>query len=196
MRHSAAQDRSTATVVIGVAVVLAVAVGAVVVWAAMRGEGPERAGTMVPAPAVTIAPSARSVGVLPAVESLAVLRDWDRARAAAWEAGDIATLRALYTRGSAAGTRDVAMLRQWRGRGLRVRGMSMQVLAVELRARAARRLVLVVTDRLVGAEAVRGHPTATPGGLSLPTDRPTTRQLTFVRTEAGWVLDSATPVRS
>ena len=195
MRHSGARDRSTAVVVVGTAVALLLAVAAVVVWAAVRGDAPPSGRTAVPAAAASIAPSARSVGVLPVVESLAVLRDWDRSRAAAWAAGDVAALRALYARGSKAGERDVAMLRRWRGRGLRVRGMSMQLLSVELRARTARRLVLVVTDRLVGAEAVRAGSSATPSGLALPRDRPSTRRLTFMRTSGRWRLASVTPAR-
>ncbi|MDN5746054.1 MAG: hypothetical protein L0H31_13140 [Nocardioidaceae bacterium] len=199
MRDSGS-DRSTAAVVIGVAVALVLAVGAVVVWVAVHGDAGVSEGTPKPAPAAAIASSARSVGVLPAVESLVVLREWDRSRAAAWAAGDVAALRDLYRRGSTAGERDVAMLRRWRERGLRVRGMSMQVLSVELRARTARRLVLVVTDRLVGARAVRGGGSATPSGgqpsgLPLPEDRASSRRLTFTRVGGRWLLSAATPTR-
>lgn len=138
------------------------------------------------APVAVVAPEAGPVSVTRAVSSLAILRDWDRSRAAAWADGDARALARLYVDGSGAGARDVAMLRAWRDRGLRVEGMSMQVLAVELRTRTARRVVLVVTDRLVGAQAVgRGDRRA------LPRDDPTTRRLVFRQVGGRWLLESA-----
>jgi hypothetical protein len=123
------------------------------------------------------------------VGSLVVLRDWDRARARAWAEGDLGSLRRLYARGSVAGARDAAMLRRWTERGLRVRGMAMQVVAVALHERTQWRLVLVVTDRLVGAVAVgRGREVA------LPRDGESTRRLAFRRTGGRWVLASAQEV--
>lgn len=140
----------------------------------------------VRAPVAVVAPEARSISVTRAVSSLAVLRDWDRARADAWAAGDADALRRLYVRGSGAGRADVAMLRKWASRGARVEGMSMQVLAVELRARTARRVVLVVTDRLVGARAV-----AAGAEVALPNDLATTRRLVFRKAGSAWLLASA-----
>lgn len=171
------------TVIVGTAVVLLLAAG-LVARAALH-HPPAR--TTNAAPAAAVAPAARDIGVVRAVGSLAVLRDWDRARAAAWEAGDLAALRDLYLPGSAAGRADVAMLRRWTARGLRVEGMAMQVLAVELRLRTDRRLVLVVTDRLVGAVAVG------PGGrrADLPRDGATRRRLEFRRSDGDWLLASA-----
>jgi hypothetical protein len=132
-----------------------------------------------------------------------VLRDWDRARAAAWSSGDPDVLAGLYVDGSRAGATDVAMLRAWRERGLRVEGMSMQVLAVELRERTERRLVLVVTDRLVGAVAVTWSrdgccATSSTNGVQLPRDQVSTRTLVFRRTGGRWLLASAqeSPVAS
>lgn len=162
----------------GVAAVLLVGV-------ALRG-GSSTPRPPVRAPVAVVAPEAGSVSVTRAVSSLAILRDWDRSRAAAWAEGDARALARLYVDGSEAGARDVAMLRAWRDRGLRVEGMSMQVLAVELRARTARRLVLVVTDRLVGAQAVG------PGDRrALPRDDPTTRRLVFRAVNGSWLLESA-----
>jgi hypothetical protein len=172
-------------VLVGTAVVLSLA-AALVVGAALHH--PSR--TTNAAPTASVAPAARDVGVARAVGSLAVLRDWDRARAAAWEVGDPAALRDLYARGSAAGRADVAMLRRWTARGLRVEGMAMQVLAVELRLRTDRRLVLVVTDRLVGAEAVA----ADGRRVALPRDGATRRRLEFHRSGARWLLASAVEV--
>lgn len=117
-----------------------------------------------------------------------VLRAWDRARAAAWADGDAAALAELYVRGSTAGEQDVAMLRRWTERGLRVHGMRMQVLRVDVRTRSERRLVLWVTDRLTGAVAVRGSDDTT---WRLPADRADTRRLVFRRTAGSWRLASS-----
>jgi hypothetical protein len=166
---------------IGVAAVVVLAVVALVVTGLVRSvvdDGPERRTT---APTVVAA----KVSVTEAVSALAVLRDWDRARASAWAAGDARALRRLYLRGSPAGRHDVAMLRRWGGRGLRVRGMAMQVLSVELRVRTDRRIALVVTDRLAGAVAV---PVGGGTRRTLPRDGVTTRRLEFRRTAGGWVL--------
>src|SRR5690349_3115068 len=61
-----------------------------------------------------VAPIPPHTSVVAALASLTVLRDWDRGRAAAWRTGDADALRRLYTAGSEAGARDVAMLRRWR----------------------------------------------------------------------------------
>ncbi|WP_182376658.1 hypothetical protein [Nocardioides sp. WS12] len=168
-----------------------VLVGALVAGAALRGDDPAPSPAGVPA--AVIAPEARTVSVAGAVSSLAVLREWDRSRAAAWASGDPAALGRLYVHGSRAGVADVAMLRAWRERGLRIEGMSMQVLEVELRARTERRLVLVVTDRLVGAEAV-----GTGERRMLPQDQATTRELEFRAVGGQWLLASVqeSPVAS
>ena len=116
-----------------------------------------------------------------AVTALAVLRAWDVRRAAAWAAGDEAALAALYTDGSAAGRRDRAMLGRYGARGLRVRGMRMQVLAGKVRTRTTGRIVLVVTDRLAHAVAVG------PGvRVALPRDRATQRTIVLLRGAGEW----------
>ena len=175
--------------VVAGAVVLVILACVLVTWAALR-EHPESSerpsGTTPAAAAAVVAPGARQVDVVRAVGSLAILRDWDRARAEAWAAGDVGALRRLYTPGSTAGQRDAAMLRRWTARGLRVRGMSMQVLAVELRRRTDRTLVLVVTDRLSGAEAV-----GPAGSVELPRDGASTRRLSFREVAGRWLLRSA-----
>ncbi|MCX6399366.1 MAG: hypothetical protein NTX33_05475 [Propionibacteriales bacterium] len=179
MRISGSRWLVVATAVL---VLIAAALAGWAVISAGRPAGPEP----VRAPVAVVAPEARSISVTAAVSSLAVLRDWDRARADAWAVGDVDALRRLYVRGSEAGRADVAMLRQWSDRGVRVEGMSMQVLAVELRARTARRVVLVVTDRLVGAEAV-----APGGAVALPRDRATTRRLVFRKVGGSWLVAGA-----
>lgn len=122
--------------------------------------------------------------------ALAVLRAWDVRRAAAWARGDLTALRGLYTEGSGAGRRDVAMLRSWAGRGLRVRGMRMQVLAARVRVASGRRLVLVVTDRLASAVAVgRGVRSV------LPRDAASTRIVSLRLVAGEWRTSSVRPSR-
>jgi hypothetical protein len=127
------------------------------------------------------------------VAALAVLGTWDVRRAAAWAAGDEAALAALYTDGSAAGRRDRAMLGRYGARGLRVRGMRMQVLAGKVRSRTAGRIVLVVTDRLAHAVAVRRGTR-----VVLPRDRATRRTIVLRRVAGEWrvaqVWAQASPV--
>jgi hypothetical protein len=99
-----------------------------------------------------------------------VLGEWDRARARAFAAGDVAALRALYVDGSRAGTADVRLLRDYLRRSLRVEGMRMQLLEVEVLDRGPDRLRVKVTDRLIGAVVVG------PGlRRRLPRDRASTR---------------------
>lgn len=175
-------------VVAGTALLVLVA-GLLVGWAALRAPSDRTTPARPPAPASPAAaasaapatPGAPAPGASRAVAALGVLRAWDRARAAAWARGDPRALAALYVPGARAGVADVAMQRRWHARGLRVRGMSMQVLAAEVRVRAPDRLVLVVTDRLAGAVAV-------PGGLPLPRDQPTTRRLDLRRVGGRWLL--------
>lgn len=83
-----------------------------------------------------------------------VLRDWDRARAAAYAHGDVAALRRLYLGRSAAGRADARLLRRYLARGLRVEGMRTQLLELCVLDHGPRRLRLRVVERLVGAEAV------------------------------------------
>ncbi|MGZ6792311.1 MAG: hypothetical protein ACXVFV_05115 [Mycobacteriales bacterium] len=112
---------------------------------------------------------------------LAVLHAWDARRAAAWADGDTAALRSLYVAGSRSGAADVAMLRRWRARGVRARGLQMQVLAAEVRAATPHRLVLVVTDRLVGAYAV-----AAGERVALPRDTPTRHRVVLALVAGEW----------
>lgn len=170
---------SLAALVAVTALVVTVVVRAEVGDAGPAGPGGPRTSRSMP-----------DVKVTEAVASLAVLRDWDAARAAAWRAGDVGALRGLYLPGSRAGERDTAMLRQWAARGLVVRGMAMQVLAVELLARTDRRIVLLVTDRLARAVATRDEGRR-PGTWDLPGDTVSTRRLAFRFAGAGWRLASA-----
>jgi hypothetical protein len=114
---------------------------------------------------------------LPAAE---VLGSWDRARARAFATGDLAALRALYRPGSAAGTADVRLFRAYRARGLRIEGMRMQLLGVEVLHEGPHRLRLRVTDRLAAAVAV-GDGLRVP----LPRDAASTRVVELRRRAAG-----------
>jgi hypothetical protein len=129
--------------------------------------------------------------IAPRTQAVAVLADWDRRRSAAWAAGDGAALTGLYAPGSTAGRRDVAMLERWRERGLRVSGLRMQVLAVEVRERTEGRWDLLVTDRLGGGVAVGpGTPTA------LPRDEWSTRRIVLVRVAGEWRVETVSAVSS
>ncbi|GAA4723547.1 hypothetical protein GCM10023350_02300 [Nocardioides endophyticus] len=125
----------------------------------------------------------------------AVLHEWDDRRAAAWASSDVAEVRSLYVPGSPAGRAEVAMLRAWRERGLRVEGMRMQLVDLDVRRASAARLDLVVTDRLTGAVA------AGPGvRLPLPRDRATTRRVVLVHEGGLWrvaqSVEGARPLRT
>lgn len=124
-----------------------------------------------------------------------ILADWDERRAAAWASGDVGELTSLYAVGSRTGAADVRLLRDYLERGLTVEGLTTQVLALEVAARSPRRLVLVVTDRVVGARAVGG---ASP--VTLPADRASTRRIVLVRAGEDWLVaearDQASPAAS
>ncbi len=171
-------------VTIAVAAVIVVAVVALVISGLLRS-APGDEDRSSPTPADPLPRVAPSVTITEAVASLAVLRDWDRARSAAWAQGDVSALQRLYRPGSSARAHDVGMLTRWVERGLRVRRMTMQVLSVELRVRTERRIVLDVTDRLADAVAV---PLGGGRRQLLPRDSLTTRRLAFELTRAGWVL--------
>jgi hypothetical protein len=113
------------------------------------------------------------------------LARWDRARSAAWARGSVEALRRLYLPGSSAAERDVRLLRRYADRGLRVEGLRVQVLSWTVVARRPDRLVLRVTDRVLGGVAVRSDGSTR---ARLPADRPTERRLTLVRREGRWLM--------
>lgn len=113
-----------------------------------------------------------------------IVAAWDRRRARAWEQGDVRRLRGLYVSGSDAGRRDLEMLRDYRKRGLTVRGMRMQVLTWKVVRSEPDRLVVDLTDRLTGAQVIGGDDRV----RALPTDRATQRRLTLVRQQGRWLM--------
>lgn len=128
-----------------------------------------------PEPAATVAAPDRTA-------ALAVLRDWDTARAAAWQRGDDRALAALYTGASRSGLADRRLLAAYDARGLRVHGLGVQRAAVEVVRASPHRVVLVVTDRLAGGW-VR---TRSGERVDLPHDRWSTRRVVLVGREGEW----------
>ena len=112
-----------------------------------------------------------------------MLAQWDERRAAAWASGDPERLRSLYAADSRTGVADVRLLRHYLSRGLRVEGLTTQVLALDVVRRSSRRLVLDVTDRVSAGAAVGG---ATP--VALPADRASRRRVVLVRTGERWLV--------
>jgi hypothetical protein len=110
-----------------------------------------------------------------------VLRAWDARRAEAWARGDPGLLAKLYTPRSVAGRRDRAMLRAWVTRGLVVRELRTQLVAVRELRRTRSTWTLQVTDRLAGGVAV-GRGVRRP----LPVDEATTRIIELRRMGGQW----------
>jgi len=152
-------------------VVLGLLTGVTAVVVAVRGDRPP------------YAPHDRGVARGSGAEPFAVgvLRRWDARRSRAYADADPAALRALYVAGSRAGAADLAVLRGYRQRDLRVTGMRTQVLGVRVVGRTPRRLTLVVTDVLAGAVAVSGG-----RRWALPRDRPSTRRVVLVKNGGVW----------
>jgi hypothetical protein len=98
----------------------------------------------------------------------------------------------LYAPGSATGVRDVAELRQWGERGLRVEGLRQQVAGLRVVRHRPGRLVVLVTDRTVDAIAVGAH-----RRTALPTSAWRCHRVRLVRRHGRWVVDEvvAQPAR-
>jgi hypothetical protein len=107
-----------------------------------------------------------------------VLREWDRARAAAYATGSVRSLRELYVAG--AGEADVRMLRSYLRRGYRVESLRMQLLAVDVLRHRPGAWSLRVTDRVAAAAAV-GYGER----VALPRDRASTRTIELRRDRSG-----------
>lgn len=150
----------------------------------VQAQVPDRPAEADEAPRSAAPPTATAASP-PASPASGILQEWDRARAAAWASGDVTALDRLYVEGSAAGEADVALLQRYRERGLTVRNMSMQVLALRVHDHSRRRLVIDVTDRLVGAVAEGAQ-----GTRDLPRDQPTARRLTLERVDGSWLMAS------
>lgn len=163
---------------LGALLVLVACVGAATVVVVVRA-------AQQPPPLVRGPGSEALVAPAPEVRASAVLAEWDAARAEAWAAGDVRRLGDLYTSDSVAGRRDRAMLRSWLARGLVVRGLTTQVLALEEVHRRAGTWVLRVTDRVAAGTAV-GRSTS----QSLPQDTATSTTVTMRRVSGQWLVSS------
>lgn len=120
--------------------------------------------------------------------ALQVLRGWDRRRARAYARGDPQALADLYVRGSRTADADLAVLRGYRARGLRVTSMRTQVLGMRLLQRSRSRLTLLVTDVLSNAVAQGPSPDQQWG---LPTDRPSQRKVLLRLVAGEWLVAEA-----
>ena len=95
--------------------------------------------------------------------------------------GGSAALRRLYVEGSQSGRADAALLTAYAERGLRVDGLTVQRADVRVVAASGDRLVLVVTDRVVGGAAVGAR-----GRVALPRDDWSTRTVVLVHEAGRW----------
>ncbi len=172
-------------VLLALAAIAVLACPALLVGLVMTRDGTvQEARTVTPVPESSLQPSGDGRGRPDRARALRILHGWDRRRAAAWASADGRAIEDLYTRRCAARRRDADMLRQWTERGLVVRSMQTQVRGLTLVSSAQKRIVLAVTDRLVGARAVV---TEDPEQVrSLPRDRWSSRRITLRRTPRGW----------
>lgn len=115
-----------------------------------------------------------------------VLRAWDRERAAAYAEGSVARLRRLYVDG--AGRADARLLASYLRRGLRVEGMTVQVLGIEVLGHRPGSWSLRVTDRLSHAVAVGEG-----SRVVLPRDAASTREVRLVRVAGEWRVAGVRP---
>lgn len=164
----------------GSLVALGVALGIVGTLIVAPNDAADSDGSSPSRPAASAA--ATPVASTPAV---AVLRSWDLSRAHAYAEGDAESLRSLYVAGSVAGTTDVRLLRSYAGRGLRVKEMKMQILAVDVLAHSQGRWRLRVTDRLYAAAAVGDD-----ARVALPRDQASTRVVTMLLRAGAWKVAS------
>ena len=158
-------------------------------------------GTVAP-PASPITQSSaapgRAHGVAPHAQTarehgLEVLRSWDAKRSEAYVDGDVAALRRLYVPGSPLARQDVAVLRRYQERGLRVTRLEQQVFSVDVHAAGGRAVTMTVVERLARAWVRR--PDRPPTGSwqwALPASGVERRTLRFELVAlAGWRLSWA-----
>lgn len=117
------------------------------------------------------------------LEPLRVLHEWDAARSLAWEHADPVALEGLYLPRSTAGVEDVALLKRYAARGVRLRGIRMQVLSARIVVKRETRMQLVVVERFAGA-----HAETASGARSLPAGRPVRRIIDLRRYSGRWLV--------
>ena len=173
MQSRHARRRTRAVRVLVGAMIVATLFAAGVTWWVAPAVEPQVVGRTQPSPVAATPASG------PVVRAAAVLRAWDRARAGAWAHGSVGALRRLYVGG--AGASDVRLLESYVERGLHVRDLRVQVLAIDVLDRRPGEWRLLVTDRLAGGTAV-GPSVRKP----LPRDRASTRTLRLLRHQGTW----------
>jgi hypothetical protein len=119
----------------------------------------------------------------------AILARLDRRRALAYAAGDPARLRSVYVPGSTVLRHDVAMLRAYQRREVRLTGVRLRLLDVAMLRRSDAYARLRVVDRL-------DRPTAhtAKGSVRLPRDRATERVIVLRDAGEGWRIAAVRPV--
>lgn len=123
----------------------------------------------------------------PEVKAARLLRAWDGRRSAAWAAADSTALDALYVVGAPAARAERQMLRAWSERGLRVEGLTNQLLRVEVLDHRHGRWDLEVVGRLEAGRVLSD----TGPDLALPYDAARTTRVVLVRGSGGkWVVES------
>ncbi len=164
-------------------------VGAIV-WAVVQAASAPPA-PPAPSPAD---PAARSVGSggrqspAPAIQARAARPDWpavldrlDRRRQRAYAAADPALLRSVYVSGSPVLRHDLAMLRAYSERGVRLTGVRLRTLDLTPLDRSGRYVRLRVVDQL-DRPVAHGEG----GAVRLPRDRATARVIVLRDAVDGW----------
>lgn len=128
----------------------------------------------------------------PETQAARILRLWDSERAQAWALGDRRALRALYVDRAPAATSDVAMLDRWIDRGLRVQGLAMQVLRLDVIGRGDGWWRLRVTDRVSSADVVGPGMEGELVGPETPPGAARTRVLELREQDGTWRMASVT----
>src|SRR5690606_1480889 len=170
---------------------------AAMVWALVQattapagGPADDRGGGRAEPPA-----EPRDTGAAPARQTAAKRPDWavilarlDHRRAQAYAANDPDRLRSVYVPGSAVLRNDLAMLRAYRARGVRLTGVRLRLIQVALVARRGPTARLRVVDWL-------DRPVAhTPEGtVRLPRDRATERLIVLRNAADGWRIAAVRP---
>lgn len=115
------------------------------------------------------------------------LRALDGRRSTAFARGDAGMLRGVYANASTPLATDLATLRAYSRRGLRVRGLHLELVDVRERSRSPTKAVLRVTDRLDGYRIVKA------GGRLVrrePGRGEVTWRMTLRRSHHGWRIDA------
>jgi hypothetical protein len=163
------------------------AVGAMV-WAVVQADSASDPPVPASEPGVRAIGSADGQSRVPARPVRAAQPDWsaildrlDRRRESAYAANDPASLRAVYVADSPVLRHDLAMLEAYAERGVRLTGVRLRALDIQLLVQSGPYVRLRVVDRL-------DRPTAhgADGSVRLPRDRATPRVIVLRDVADGW----------